>query len=225
MMLRRSFPVLAVALVSAAAQWAFDLERAASPLVFIAMGGASAAAVAIGLASLRDEADLSSQWAPRWGDLRNGFLVAVLAWAVATGGARLLGGTGAFDARLLRLYLQVGPVGAQPSAAFVAGVVVVAALEETLWRALVPRALEGFVPARVAWMLSAALYAIAHLPAAKAMGVLGEPNYLLPQAALALGLALGGLAAALGRVVPGFFAHVFFDLAILGPFALVRLTP
>jgi membrane protease YdiL (CAAX protease family) len=225
MTLRRFFPVLAVALVSAAAQWAFDLERAASPWVFVAMGAASAAAVAIGVLALRDDAGLAEQWAPRWGDLRNGFLVAVLAWAAATGGSRMLAGGGSFDAQILRLYLQVGPVGSQPPVAFVAGVVVIAALEETLWRALVPRALEGFVPARVAWMLAAVLYAIAHLPAAKAMSVLGAPNFLLPEAALGLGLGLGGLAAALGRVVPGFVAHVLFDLAILGPFALVRLTP
>jgi membrane protease YdiL (CAAX protease family) len=225
MMLRRLFPVLAVALVASAAQWAFAIERAASPWVFVAMGAASAAAVAIGVGVLRDEAALEARWAPRWGDLRNGFLVAVLAWAAATGGARALMGSGTFDAQLLRLYVQVGPVGSQPSVAFVVGILVVAALEETLWRALVPRALEAFVPSRIAWMLSAVLYAIAHLPAAKAMAAFGAPNFLLPQAALALGLFLGGLAAVFGRVVPGFFAHVLFDLAILGPFALVHLTP
>jgi membrane protease YdiL (CAAX protease family) len=225
MMLRRFFPILAVTLVATAAQWAFAIDRAATPWVVVSMGVASAVAIAIGVVALRDEADLAEQWAPRWGDLRNGFLVAVLAWAAATGGARLLGGDGAFDAKLLRLYLQVGPVGPQPPVSFVAGIVVVAALEETLWRALVPRALAAYVPARVAWMLSAVLYAIAHMPAAKAMAVFGSANFLLPQAALGLGLALGGVAAAFGRVVPGFVAHVLFDLAILGPFALVRLSP
>ena len=39
-----------------------------------------------------------------------------------------------------------------------------------------------------------------------------------------LGLANQSLAAATGRVVPGFFAHLFFNLAIFGPFALVHLS-
>lgn len=225
MMLRRLFPVLAVAVVSAASSWTFALERAASPWIFAAMGGAELVALALGLFVLRAEASLGEAWTPRWGDLRNGFLAAVFAWAAATFGARALAGTGAFDGQLLRLYLQVGPVGAQPSATFVLAVIVVAALEETVWRWLVPRALAAFVPERLAWMLSAVLFAIAHMPAASAMAFAGTPNFLLPGAALGLGLFLGALTAGFGRVVPGFFAHVLFDVAILGPFALVRLNP
>lgn len=225
MMLRRLFPVLAVALVSSASSWALDLERAGSPWLFGAMVLAELAALALGLVALRGDTDLAAAWTPRWGDLRNGFLAAVIAWAVATFGARALAGSGAFDGQLLRLYVQVGPVGPQPSALFVLGVVIVAALEESVWRWLVPRALEAFVPRRVAWMLAAVLFAIAHLPAAKAMSFGGSPHLILPAAALALGLFLGAFATAVGRVVPGFFAHVLFDVAILGPFALVQLNP
>jgi membrane protease YdiL (CAAX protease family) len=225
MMLRRLFPVLAVALVAGASSWAFSLERAASPWLFAVMGAAELAALALGIGVLRGEAELGEAWTPRWGDLRNGFLAAVFAWAVATFGARALAGTGAFDGQLLRVYLQVGPVGAQPSALFVIGVVVVAALEESVWRWLVPRALEAFVPRRVAWLLAALLFAIAHMPAVNAMSFGGAPNFIVPAAALALGLFLGAFATAVGRVVPGFFAHVLFDLAILGPFALVHLNP
>lgn len=225
MMLRRLFPILAVAFVSAASSWAFALDRAASPWVFGAMGAAECAALALGLVVLREDAELAVGWTPRWGDLRNGFLVAVIAWAAATFGARTLAGSGSFDGQLLRVYLQAGPVGAQPSPGFVAAIALVAALEETVWRWLVPRALETFVPRRVAWVLAALLYAIAHLPAANAMAIGGAPNFLLPLAALALGLALGALATGVGRIVPGYVAHVLFDVAILGPFALVRLSP
>jgi membrane protease YdiL (CAAX protease family) len=224
MMLRRSFPILAVAFVAMASSYAFAIERAASPALFVAMGLAELAALALGVVVLRDDAALGEAWAPRWGDLRNGFLAAVFCWAAATGGARALAGTGDFDGQLLRLYLQVGPVGATPSVPFVCGILVVAALEETVWRRLVPRALEAFVPARFAWMLAALLFAIAHLPAMSAMATLGTPNPLIPAAALGLGLFLGAITAATGRVVPGFFAHAFFDIAILGPFALLHLS-
>lgn len=224
-MLRRLFPVLAVAFVSAASSWAFALERAGSPWIFVAMAAAELAALALGVFVLRDEAELGTAWTPRWGDLRNGFLAAVLAWSAATFGARALGGSGVFDGQLLRVYVQVGPVGAQPSSLFVFGVVVVAALEESVWRWLVPRALEAFVPRRVAWVLAALLFAIAHMPAVSAMAFGGPPNFLVPLAALALGLFLGVLATGVGRVVPGFVAHVLFDVAILGPFALVHLNP
>jgi membrane protease YdiL (CAAX protease family) len=225
MMPRRLFPLAAVALVASASAYAFAIDRAASPAIFAALGSAELAAAALGIYVLKADARLADAWAPRWGDLRNGFLAAVFAWAATTGLARLLAGVGDFDAHLLRLYLQAGPVGATPGVPFVLGVAAMAALEETVWRCLVPRALEAFVPPRLAWMLAAVLFAIAHMPSVSAMAVMGSPNVLFPAASLGLGIFLGALAAATGRVVPGFFAHLLFNLAIFGPFALVHLSP
>ncbi len=225
MLLRRLFPVLAVALVGLGSSWALSLERAGSPAMFFALGAAEVAALAVGLVALRGDTFLAPAWTPRWGDLRNGFLLAVLGWAAATGGAKFLAGSGSFDAELLRVYVQVGPWSGSPAFPSAAALLVVVALEETVWRWLVPRALLGFVPARLAWLLSAVLYALAHVPSARALALGSSPNYLVAELALGLGLVLGGTSAAVGRVVPGFFAHLFFDLALLGPFALVRMAP
>ena len=220
---RSLFPLLAAIFVGLGSAWAASIERASLPSVFFSLVAVESTALGVGLVSLRPWARLTEAWYPKWGDLRNGFLVAVFAWAGATLAARTFAGSGAFDANLLRIYLQAGPVGAHPSPAFVVGILAVAALEETVWRWLVPRALEAFVSTRISWVISALLFAVAHIPAAFVMAIQGTPNLLLPGAVLGLALLLGALAAATGRIAPGFVAHVFIDVALLGPFPLFQL--
>ena len=86
--------------------------------------------------------------------------------------------------------------------------------EEILWRGLVPSLVEERVGSRRAWMVSAGLYALAHLPVAWALRV-GDAglNPVIPLAALGCGLVWGGMARRFGRLWPGIFSHILFDWA------------
>src|SRR5262249_33779359 len=154
---------------------------------------------------------------PAGGDVTLGAATAALlyAGAMAMHVTVLPRGT-AREAWLFRVYLQIGDPEAAGAMSIGGAIFLVAALEEIAWRGLVMHALSGWLGARRAWLLSAALYAGVHLPT---LWLLGDPvagwNPLVAAAALAGGIAWGYLVNRTGRLVPAIFSHALFTWAIV----------
>jgi membrane protease YdiL (CAAX protease family) len=85
-------------------------------------------------------------------------------------------------------------------------------LEELVWRGWVPTELEPKLGARYAWLGSAALYGLAHVPA---VFTLSDPaaglNPLLPIAAFCLALPCGALVTRTRRLTAAMFCHGVFS--------------
>ena len=127
------------------------------------------------------------------------------------------------DAWMALLYVQFGP-GSDLKKQMVVVVIALLAIaigEEVLWRGVVTRLLEPVVGSRRAWIVSAFLYALAHLPTAFLLAdETAGKNPMLVLGALGAGLVWGGLARKLGRLTPGILAHVAFDWTVLVLFRL-----
>lgn len=156
---------------------------------------------------------------PRWGDITKGFFAAAILFGATFGLVKLLVAGTPREAWIERIYLQLGdPLKLREAYGKVAAVIVLgAAFEEVVWRGFVSTALEPVLGPRRAWIASAALYAVAHVPAGI---VLGSPA--LPAAALGVGLAMGALTnACAGRIPPAIIAHALFDICAAMMFRLV----
>lgn len=122
----------------------------------------------------------------------------------------------AADAWLLRLYLHLGktPDDRATYAMVAAAIVAVALLEEITWRGLVQQVLEERLGVKKGWLLTAALYALAHVPT---LWMLRMPpaglNPLLPAAALFCGTIWGFLAGRMQRLPPVLLSHALFTFA------------
>lgn len=171
----------------------------------------------------REEGDLQLL-APRWGDASLAIVCALSLFAGAWLLVHALAPEGSpREAWMARLYLQFGP-GGQLKKHMVVVVIALLAIaigEEVLWRGVVTRLLEPLVGSRRAWIVSAFLYALAHLPTAFLLAdETAGKNPMLVLGALGAGLVWGGVARKLGRLVPGILAHVAFDWTVLVLFRL-----
>ncbi len=156
---------------------------------------------------------------PRWGDITKGFFGAALLFGISWVFVKFLIAGSPREAWIERVYAQLGdPIKLKDSYGKVAAVIVAgAAVEELVWRGFVTTILEPQLGSRRAWIVSAMLYATAHLPTA---WVLGSP--ILVIAALGVGLAMGALVHMNdGRVPPAIVAHALFDICAAMMFRLV----
>jgi membrane protease YdiL (CAAX protease family) len=222
----RSLAVVAaiVAAVSAAIWFAFQPERSGTVAFWLIAGGPTTAIAVGATVWARHVGELREWVVPRWGDFSRGALAAAVLFASAWGFARIVCATGSpREVWLVSLYAQLGdPRALQAHAgAVAAGVIVVSASEEIVWRGLVPWLLAERVGSRTAWVYSAALYAVAHAPALWALRADGGAlNPVLPLAALGAGLVFGGLARRVGRLAPAIIAHALFDWCAIMMFPL-----
>lgn len=117
---------------------------------------------------------------------------------------------------LWRIYVQLGDP-REVAAPYVGpAILVIAALEELVWRGWVMRALRTAYGARRALWLSAVLYAAAHAGTVLTLrDADAGPNPLIVMAALFGGLVWGALALRFERMGPSLFAHAFFSWATL----------
>ena len=158
------------------------------------------------------------------GDFSRGFAGAALLFGLAWAFTRVV--TPNDSKRLLwlgRLYEQIGDANAlrQKLAWVIAAIVVMAAVEELVWRGLVTSLLASIVGSSRAWIWSAVLYSLAHVPTIWALSdKVAGPNPILPLAALVCGLAWGYMARRFGRLMPSFFSHVLFDWTVVMMFRL-----
>jgi membrane protease YdiL (CAAX protease family) len=161
---------------------------------------------------------------PKAGDATVGIFSAATLFVCAYGFTRtVMPASSPRVAWLALLYAQLGDpddLRGHALRLFVA-LVLVAAAEEIVWRGVVSDLLAPEVGARLAWVASAALYAVANLPT---MWSLRSPNAgldpLLPIAALGAGLVWGAMAKRFGRLVPSIISHAMFDWAVVVMFRL-----
>jgi membrane protease YdiL (CAAX protease family) len=121
------------------------------------------------------------------------------------------------DLWVMRLYLQLGevPVDRTGNALLSLAVVATAAAEEITWRGLVQQILEERLGVRRGWLLTAALYALAHAPTLWLLAMPGVgKNPTLVAAALFCGLVWGFLAGRMQRLPPAIVSHAFFTYAL-----------
>lgn len=115
------------------------------------------------------------------------------------------------SAWLAYIYLVVGdPVELSRSVLMTLALLLIAGCEEIVWRALVLDELMQRVGDRLAWPLSAVLYAVAILPTAFLLAGPAGPNPLLPLAALGCGLVWGFMANIFRRLPPLIVSHMVF---------------
>jgi membrane protease YdiL (CAAX protease family) len=127
------------------------------------------------------------------------------------------------DVWLQRLYLQLGDPNAGAPFAVAFSILAIAAVEEIVWRGWVMGALADAFGDRTAWIGSALLYALAHLPTVLLLADRWfGPNPLVVAAALGGGLLWGYVALRFERLGPAIFAHALFSWAIVS-FPLSRM--
>ncbi|WP_437777721.1 CPBP family intramembrane glutamic endopeptidase [Sorangium sp. So ce1097] len=208
---------LVTAVVAVAVSLAFDPARAGAPGMLAAVGAPYAVLGAATVMWLRRRGELRAALRPLSGDLARGALVAALLYGVAMAVQMVIAPRGSpREAWLLRLYLQLGDPSADARVFVGAMVFVVAALEELVWRGLVMRALEGPLGLASAWLLSSALFAVAHLPTLYLLGdPVAGPNPLLVAAGFGCSLVWGRVVHRTGRLPPALFAHAFFSWAVV----------
>jgi uncharacterized protein len=210
-----------VLVIAVASHQAFQPQRAGTPAFFLWIGVPTLALAIVGAIRARSEGVLREWFRPRTGDFSRGFL----------GAAILFGASFAFTKTLelphimwvARLYEQIGDAAdlRQHVGAVVFTIIVIAAAEEVLWRGLVTSLLEEKVGSRRAWVWSAVLYAVAHVPT---IWALKDPNAglnpLVPMAALAAGLVWGFMARRFQRLFPAIVSHALFDWTVMMMFRL-----
>ncbi|MCA9626696.1 MAG: CPBP family intramembrane metalloprotease [Myxococcales bacterium] len=167
----------------------------------------------LALRDLWEEGVLAERLAPRWGDVGLGGLLGLLlvgaGWVVRE---QVIPEHGVHRVWVMRILTQVGDAKViQASIGLTLAILLIAMLEELVWRGLVLPHAERLVGVRRGWILTALLYALAVVPAMWATRV--EPiglNPFLPAAALGCGLVWSFLAARLGRLAPIMISHAVF---------------
>jgi uncharacterized protein len=202
---------------AAVISFAFDPARAGQASVLIAMGVFYALLTAAALVRLHRRGELRSIMRPAGGDLTFGALTAGLLYGAAMAAQLTLAPRGTpREAWIVLTYLQIGDP-AEVNLHLLGGAVfVIAALEEIVWRGLVMRVLDARLGPQRAWLLTTALFGVAHAPA---MFLLRDPvaglNPLLPLAAGGCGFIWGYLALRTGRMIPAIFSHALFTWAVI----------
>jgi membrane protease YdiL (CAAX protease family) len=216
---RRALPIAvgATLATTAAVGFFFAEPPDGAPYRLAAIGVTYLALATFALVRLARLGELGAALRPRGGDLTLGAVVAAVMHGGAIAGHLLLMPRGSpREAWIVRVYLALGDP-TEANMHLVGGVVlVIAALEELVWRGLVMRALEDAYGTLRAWLWSTAFFAVARLPI---VYFLRDPtaglNPVLPLAALGCGLVWGYLASRTGRLAPAVFAHALFSWSIV----------
>ncbi len=222
--------------VGISAQFAFQEVRAGKPAFVLIMLIPSAVLAALGIfrahreggvlyrrASI-DDPKPTGWFAVRSGDFTVGALSALLLFGLTWSFTHVV--TPPDSKHLLwivRLYTQIGDADElRKHVSYVIGaIIVIAVVEEILWRGVVTSLLEEVVGSRRAWIFSAVLYATAHVPTIWVLGdKVAGPNPTVFLAALAAGLTWGFMARRFNRLLPGVFSHVLFDWVVVMMFRL-----
>jgi hypothetical protein len=213
-----------VAAVAFTAYLAFQTDRAGETSFWLLAGGPTIALALVSLGVAGRRSALWEELKPKSGDFSLGFFAACVLFAGAYAFVKIgLPSTSPRAMWLARIYLQTGDpnvLRAHPGA-LMAGLIVVAAAEEIVWRGVVTSILAEKIGSRFAWAASAGLYALAYVPT---MWALKSPSAgldpLLPIAGLFAGLGWGAMAKRSGRLPPAIVAHALFDWTVIVMFRL-----
>ncbi|HHH11708.1 MAG TPA: CPBP family intramembrane metalloprotease [Sorangium sp.] len=212
------------ALAMVAQRAVFSPARAGQRSIVVIAGGCYALLALAAVWWLRGRGQLTRALAPQRGDMTIGALTAgVMYMAGFVGGGVLMPSGSPRNAWLMRIYLHLGDPRARSVLLVGLAVLVIAALEEVVWRGLVQRALAEQLGAGRALLVTSVLYALTHVTT---LWQLGDPtagyNPLLVSAALGGGLVWGAMAWRFGRLLPAVIAHALFSWAVVA-FPLWRL--
>ena len=198
-------------------RFAFDAEQAGSWEMLLALFGVNVVLVAVAVFVLAKEGVLASELRPRRGDLTFGFLAALLMYGAAMAGRQIFLGAGTPRSWwVARIYMQLGDLSNNRMLYVGLAVLVIAGMEELVWRGLVMRTLRSSMGPLRAWLLSSVLYGAAHVATVTLLAnPVAGPNPLLVAAALGGSLVWGHLYNRTGRLGPGLFAHALFSWAIV----------
>jgi uncharacterized protein len=199
--------------------FAFDPARAGQPAMVGSIGALYALLTVVTLARLHRRGELRERFRRASGDVTFGALTAgalygagrIALMAIAPRGTPAV-------AWIARLYLQIGRIGDDASAGRAVGLAVlaVAALEEIVWRGLVMLVLLEAFGARRAVVITAALFALAHVSTAF---LLRDPvaglNPLVILAGLGCSLVWGAMVVRTGRLLPALVAHALFSWSVI----------
>ena len=174
---------------------------------------------------MRRDGTLGSRLRPRSGDLTFGALAATMLYLAAVAGRELLSPRGSLrEAWIARIYHQIGvsaDLDRQHVVAVSAAIMVLAAMEEIVWRGFVFSTLEERLGTRRAWPATAVLYAAAHLPTLILLTEpFAPPNPLIVLMALGGGLVWGLIVARTGRLPVAILSHVLFTWGVIVVFPL-----
>jgi len=203
-----------VLLVSAGATgFALRPALAGTPAMWAVLAGAYGLLGAVAIFRMWREGSLAERLKPRWGDLSIGIIIAGVLLSGSWGARAIITPAGTDrQAWLWHIYLQAGPSDAiQRSYAVTGTLLLVAVLEEVVWRGMVLDLLRDRVGTRRAWMLTALLYAAAMVPTAFTLAdPTAGPNPLLVLAALGCGIFWSFGASLLRRLPPVAISHMVF---------------
>lgn len=209
--------VAVTVVVGLALRYAFHADRAGEWSMHIVLFAVYAPLAVLAIFFILKEGKAAALLRPRRGDLTFAALVGGLMYGVAMAGRQLFLGAGTPRSWwVARIYLQLGDMSNNRILYVGLAVLLIAMLEELVWRGLVMRVLRApFGPAR-AWLLSSVLYAVAHVGTISLLAhPVAGPNPLLVAAALGCGLVWGHLVNRTGRLVPSILAHGLFSWAIV----------
>ncbi len=213
-----------VATIAVAAHFAFQVERAGTLSFVIVMAAPTLIFAGYGVHKAWQDGVLRSWFTVRSGDFTRGFAAAGVLFGLAYAASRVIAPVGtARESWLARLYLQLGDPSMLRRSVWVVVLVIVvmSVAEEVLWRGLVTTLLEERIGTTRAWVWSAVLYALAHVPAVWGLrDPVAGANPFLPLGALGAGLLFGGMARRFERLLPSIIAHALFDWTVLMMFRL-----
>ncbi len=219
--------LVVAAMVAASMSVAMRPDAAGTTLVLAAPGALYAVLSVLAVLQMRRDGTLSEKLRPRSGDLTFGALGTVMLYMGAIAACMFIAPKGSVrETWIMRIYLQIGdPEALQHRVVYISlAVAAVAILEEISWRGLVFSALEERLGTRRAWPVTAALYALAHLPSVFLLrDPFAGPNPLIVIAALGCGLVWGLVVARTGRLPVALFSHALFTWCVAIQFPLWRL--
>jgi membrane protease YdiL (CAAX protease family) len=219
--------VASVVLVGVGTYFGFQPERSGTPAFWGLVAAPTMLLAAVAVVRARGDGVLADLLRPKWGDFSRAFLAAAGLYIAAYGFSRSIAAAGTpREIWVVSLYGQIGDPRVLQSHAIVVAVaiVVMAAAEEIVWRGMVTSILAERFGSRIAWVVAAFLYALAHVPTMWSLRSSGGLDPILPLAALAAGLVFGAMERAFGRLMPSILAHALFDWGVVMMFPLWGLS-
>ena len=220
-------PLLVCAVVAATSAIAFRPAWFGSLWFWVSLLGCYGTLASIAIYRMWDEGLLRQIFTLRRGDFSLGVISGLVLIAGAWLGEMMITPVGSLE-HSWRIYVQLlvgDPLELRRSIPLTLALLVIAALEEIVWRAMVLDSLMQRFGARRAWPLGALLYAISLLPTAYTLAGPAGPNPLLPLAALGCGLVWSFMARLVGRLPPMIISHMVFSYFIASQFRLPLSLP
>ncbi len=216
--------VVITSAVAAAAGFAFRSTYAGSVGLVAIYGGVTCALAIAGAIRAWRDGELREWLLPKSGDFTRGFVAGGFLFGCAYLFTRfVIPEASPRVGWLARTYLQIGdPTALREKVFYVSAFIcIIAIAEEVLWRGLVTTLFAEMLGSRRAWIFSALLYSLVHLPT---MWMLADPkaglNPLVVFAALGCGLVWGAVTRWTGRLAPAIISHALFDWFVVMTFRL-----